>query len=272
MSQKPSISFSSQRVVGISSSFLHSPTVWPRNAEMLSPPSVTCSLVVGVLPWQLGNIGLNLPGRGKPKTCLAFLGQVVLTSELQHKRWEAPPSPFVTVFLKGAKQSWLCLVLWRPAQIKPGTYLSQPYIPAALVWALPLGVFFLDNLLLSIGLWKYFSKVLNAFHFILTWGLNTDLGVHSGHRYCCELSYLEYSLKTPVLSASASDQIFSGGEKGLPFKKVHRAKNKQGKHRTSSSKIPEPLWMTSASSKNSWECSASYPGLDQALRTELKLQ
>lgn len=103
MPQKPSVSFSSQRVVGISSSFLHSPTAWPRNAEMLSPPSVTCSLVAGVLPWQLGNVGLNLPGRGKPKTSLAFLGQVVLTTELQHKWWEAPPFPLVTVFFEGSK-------------------------------------------------------------------------------------------------------------------------------------------------------------------------
>lgn len=87
MPQNPSIPFSSQRVVGISSSFLRSPTAWPRNAEMLSPPSVTCSLVVGVLPWQLGNVGLNLLGRGKPRTRLAFLGQVVLTTGLQHKWW-----------------------------------------------------------------------------------------------------------------------------------------------------------------------------------------
>lgn len=109
MSQKSSISFSSQRVVGISSSFLHSPTAWPRNAEMLSPPSITCSLVVGVLPWQLGNVGLNLPGRGKPKTCLAFLGQVVLTTELQHKWWEAPPFPLVTVFFEGSKAKLILL-------------------------------------------------------------------------------------------------------------------------------------------------------------------
>lgn len=103
MPQNPSIPFSSQRVVGISSSFLRSPTAWPRNVEMLSPPSVTCSLVVGVLPWQLGNAGLNLPGRGKPKTCLAFLGQVVLATALQHKWWEAPPFPLVTAFFDGSK-------------------------------------------------------------------------------------------------------------------------------------------------------------------------
>ncbi|KAK4832831.1 hypothetical protein QYF61_025819 [Mycteria americana] len=39
-----------------------------------------------------------------------------------------------------------------------------------------------------------------------------------------------------------------------PFKKVHKAKTKQSKTRTSSSKIPQPTWMTSASSKNCYEC------------------
>lgn len=56
------------------------------------------------------------------------------------------------------------------------------------------------------------------------------------------------------------------------FKKVHRAKTKHSKSRASSSKTPQPMWMTSASSKTCYECSASYPGLDQALRTELELQ
>lgn len=176
MPQNPNIPFSSQRVVGISSSFLHSPTTWPRNAEMLSPPSVTCSLVVGVLPWQLGNVGLNLPGEGKPRTCLAFLGQVVLTTRAQHEWWEAPPFPLVTAFLREAKLSWLYSVLWRPAQKKPEAYSSQLRFPAALIRALPPCFFFLDHLLLSVGLGGDFSKALNALH-ILIWGLNTEFGV-----------------------------------------------------------------------------------------------
>lgn len=101
--QNPSIPFSSQRVVGISSSFLSSPTAWPRNAGMLSPPSVTCGLVVGVFPWQLGNVGLNLPGRGKPRTRLAFLRQVVLTTGLWYKWWEAPLFPLETASFDGSK-------------------------------------------------------------------------------------------------------------------------------------------------------------------------
>lgn len=190
MPQKSNISFSSQRVVGISSSFLHSPTVWPRNAEMLSPPSVTCSLVVGVLPWQLGNVGLNLPGRGKPKTCLAFLGQVVLTTELQHKWWEAPPFPLVTVFFEGSKAK---LTFLSPLKTCSGEAWDL-LVPAMFPYSSGLGTstwcFLSWQFTVSVGLWKYFYKVLNALH-ILTWGLNTALGVHSWHWYCYELSHLE---------------------------------------------------------------------------------
>lgn len=132
MPQNPNISFSSQRVVGIYSSFLCSPTAWSRNAEMLSPYSITCSLVVGVLPWQMRNIGLNLPVRSKPKTCLAFLGQVVLTTGQQHKWWQAPPFPLVTVFFDGSKTKLALLSPLKTCSREAWGLLSQPYYPAAL--------------------------------------------------------------------------------------------------------------------------------------------
>lgn len=193
MPQNPSNPFSSQRVVGISPSSLSSPTAWPRNAEMLSPPSVTCSLVVGVLPWQLGNVGLNLPGRGKPRTRLAFLGQVVLTTGLQHKWWEAPPFPLVTAFFDGSKMK---LALLSPLKTCSGEAWGL-LIPAILSCSTDLGTStsrFLSWPLTG-GLWGDFSKALNALH-ILIWDPNAEFGVHSGHmcptvRYCHELSHLE---------------------------------------------------------------------------------
>lgn len=154
MTQDPGISCFLQRVVGISSSFLCSPTVWPRNAEMFSPPSVTCSLVVGVLPWQLRNIGLNLPGRGKPRTHLAFLGQAVLTTGLQQKWWEAPPFPLVTTFFYRNKIKLALLSL-----LKGKAWRS--YIPAVASCSTKLGIStssFLPSLLTaqSGGLWFHF--------------------------------------------------------------------------------------------------------------------